>query len=175
MGNIKGQNKSLEEIEAYRDIFEEAIRQDNYDELESACYFFSGDMSVVSSSVLHCEFDFAGNKLIDMWDLSNDAEMLSHTVVNTDDGGAIIFVWPKAQQHPKNVVESFNKLPNDEKGDIFVQYCFVNCENTFFSEQWWNDLDESEKTLLQRYANAMYYEGGSYTANDRKLVNWVMG
>jgi len=174
LGNIKGQKKSLEEMGGYRDIFEEAIRQNNYEKFESACYFFSGSMDVVSSSVIHCEFDCSGNKLIDMWDLEVDAQMLSHTIVDTDSGGAIVFVWLKGQEHPERVIASFDSLPNDEKGDIFVQYCFVNCENTFFSEKWWNNLDNAQKSKLQQYANALYYEGGAYVANAKRLVDWVV-
>jgi hypothetical protein len=173
-GNIEGQKKSLEENGNYRDILEEAIRRDNYDRFESACYFFNGTLDFVSSSIIHCEFDFLGNKLIDMWDTSKDAEMLSHTVVNTDGGEAIIFVWLKGDPHPERVVESFNDLPDDEKGDIFVQYCLVNCENTFFSHQWWDALDDDQQSKLQRYANATYYEGGAYTANAKRLVDWMV-
>jgi hypothetical protein len=172
--NIEGQKKSLEEMGGLRDLFENAIIRENYDAFESKCYFFSGDLDVVSSSVFQCEFDFSGKKLIDMWDLSLDAEMLSHTIVNTDDCGAIIFVWIKGQNHPEAVVESFNNLPDDEKGDIFIQYCFVNCENTFFSEHWWNGLGVSQQALLKQYAMATYYEGGEYTANKDRLVSWVM-
>jgi hypothetical protein len=107
-----------------------------------------------------------------MWDLSLDAQLLSHTVVNTDSGGAIIFVWLKDDKDPKAVVDSFENIPDEDKGDIFVQYCFVNCENTFFSEQWWNKLDTREKLQIQRYANTLYYEGGEFTVNKSKLVNW---
>jgi hypothetical protein len=172
--NIKLQKKSLEENGIYRDVMEEAIRLDDYDKFESACYFFGGKLNFVSSSIIHCEFDFLGNKLIDMWDTRNDAEMLSHTVVNTDGGGAIVFVWLKGDQHPECVIESFDNLPDDEKGDIFVQYCLVNCENTFFSHQWWGALDNGQKSTLQRYANATYYEGGAYTTNAKRLVDWVV-
>jgi SEC-C motif-containing protein len=172
--SIEGQKKSLEETGELRDIFEDAIVQGNYEAFKSKCFFFKGNLDVVSSSVFQCEFDFSGNKLIDMWDPSLDAEMLSHTIVDTDDGGAIIFVWIKGQNHPETVVESFNNLPDDEKGDIFVQYCFVNCENTFFSDRWWSALDNSQKVLIQRYAAALYYEGGEYAANENRLVSWVM-
>lgn len=171
-GNIKGQKKSVEEMRGLRDIFEDAIRLDRFDKFNSACYFFTGRLDVVSSSIFHCEFDFAGKKLVDMWDLTEDAELLSHTIVNTEDGGAIVFVWLKSDQHPERVVESFNRLADDEKGDIFVQYCFVNCENTFFSEEWWNKLGEEQKIQIRRYANALFYDGGAYTANAIRLVNW---
>ena len=170
--NIEGQQKSLEEMRNFRDIFEAAIVQEKYDAFESKCFFFKGSLDVVSSSVFQCEFDFAGNKLIDMWDLSLDSEMLSHSIVNTDDGGAIVFVWLKDKQEPNAVVESFNNQPDDEKGDIFVQYCFVNCENTFFSDEWWNNLSHKQQAIIQQYANTLYYEGGKFTANKNRLVNW---
>lgn len=170
--SIEGQKKSLEEMAVLREKFNSAITQEKYDAFESRCYYFRGDLDVVSSSVFQCEYDFSGNKLIDMWDLSLDAQMLSHTVVDTEDGGAIIFVWLKGESDPSTVVTSFDGIPNDEKGDIFIQYCFINCENTFFSEKWWNNLSANEKALIERYANTFYYEGGRYTANGKRLVNW---
>ncbi len=107
-----------------------------------------------------------------MWDLSLDADMLSHTVVDTDEGGAIIFVWLKGAKDANTVIDSFDSLPDDEKYDIFIQYCFINCENTFFSEQWWNGLSQEQQSLIQQYANTLYYEGGKYSANKKKLVDW---
>ena len=171
--NIEGQKKSLEETYCLRKKFESAIIEGNSDAFESKCYFFHGDLDVVSSSVLQCEFDFGGNNLIDMWNLSLDAQMISHSVMNTKDGGAIIFVWLKDEKDPKRVIESFDNIPDEEKGDIFVQYCFVNCENTFFSEKWWTNLSENQQVKIQNYAKALYYEGGKFTANKDKLVNWV--
>lgn len=171
--NIKLQNKSLEELVNLRAKFESAIIQHKFDIFESKYYGFQGDLDVVSSSVFQCEYDFAGNKLIDMLDLSLDAETLSHSIMNTADGGAIVFVWLKDEHHPGTVVTSFDNLPDDKKGDIFVQYCFLNCENTFFAEQWWKNLSQKEQTLIQRYANALYYEGGKFAANENRLVNWA--
>lgn len=168
--NIEGQSKSAEEMVKLRDKYESAIINDNYDAFESKCYFFKGELNVVSSSVFQCEFDFSGNKLVDMWDLTQDAQLLSHTVVNTDDGGAIIFVWLKDDEDPKAVVDSFDEITSGDKGDIFVQYCFLKCENTFFSEKWWNNLDQKEQ--IKRYANTLYYEGGKFSAGSKKLVSW---
>ena len=80
----------MEETGEFRAIFEDAIVRENHEAFKSKCYFFEGELDVVSSSIFQCEFDFFGNKLIDMWDLSLDAEMLSHTVVDTNEGGVII-------------------------------------------------------------------------------------
>ena len=171
--SIEGQKKSLQENESLRAKFETAIVQGDFDAFESKCYFFQGKLNIVSSSVFQCGYDFDGNKLIDMWDLTLDAEMLSHTIANTDDGGAIIFVWLKDEKDANAVVASFDNIPDKEKGDIFVQYCFVNCENTFFSEQWWENLSDEQKAQIHSYADTFYYEGGKYTANKNSLVDWV--
>lgn len=170
--SIENNKKSVEEMERLRDKFEDAIIQNKPEVFESKCYFFEGDLEVVSSSVFQCEFDFRGNKLVNLWDLTQDAQLLSHTIVNTDTGGAIVFVWAKDEKDPKSVVESFDNISDEDKGDIFVQYCFVNCENTFFSEVWWNKLKTNQKDLVTKYANALYYEGGEFTANEDKLVSW---
>ncbi|GGG60264.1 hypothetical protein GCM10011403_17000 [Pseudohongiella nitratireducens] len=170
--NIKAHSKSLAETESLRAYIERGIVDGNYDAFESACFMFEGDISVVSSSVFQCEFDFEGNKLVDMWDLSIDAELLSHSIVNTENGGAIVFVWQKGGTHAKRVVESFRNIPDDEKGDVFVQYCFVNCENTYFSASWWESLNPKQRAQITSYARALYYEGGAFTANKKRLVGW---
>lgn len=169
---IDGQNKSMEELVNIRTKFELAIVQNQLDLFESRCYFFQGSIDVVSSSIFQCEFDFQGEKLIDIWDLSLDAEMLSHSVMTTDEGGAIVFVWLKSENDPGKVVDSFDAIPKVDKGDIFIQYCFVNCENTFFAEYWWESLSEKEQMIIQRYAKTLYYEGGKFQANENKLVEW---
>ena len=79
----------------------------------------------------------------------------------------------KGEADPKTVVSSFNAIPDDEKGDIFVQYCFVNCENTFFAENWWEGLDGKNQALIQNYSNAFFYEGEEFVATENRLVNWV--
>lgn len=170
--NIKRQSKSLEESKGLRAIIETAVVSRNFNELDFACYFFEGDISVVSSSVFQCEFDFQGNILVDLWDMRVDAELLSHSIVNTENGGAVVFVWQKGGAHAKAVVESFDKIPDDEKGDVFVQYCFVNAENTYFSKAWWESLPSYQKARISSYASALYYKGGAFTANKPRLVDW---
>jgi len=170
--NIEAQKKSKEEMTKLKCTFESAVKNGDLSKFESRVYYFSGELSVVSSSILHCEFDFFGNKLIDMWDLSKDAELLSHSTVNAGSGGAVVFVWLKEEKTPSKVVDSFNRIPNDEKGDIFVQYNFLNCENTFFSNGWWDNLSYKDQSLVQRYSNSLYYEGGKFNANKIRWVNW---
>lgn len=170
--NIAGQSKSRDELEALWRKFDDAVAQRQYDRFLSKCYFFHGDLCVTSSGALHTEFDFHGTVLMDMWDLTVDAEMLSHSIMATDDGGAIVFTWLADEKSPASVVSSFDEVADGNKGDIFVQYCFLNCENTYFSKVWWERVGHSHQEQLKRYAAALFYEGGAFVSNHDRLVDW---
>jgi hypothetical protein len=170
--NIIGQEKSMQELSQTWNKFEESVTRNNYDKFSSKTFFFDGDLSVSSSGALHTEFDFNGNRLIDMWDLGLDAEMLSHSIMDTEEGGAIVFTWLTEDDCPRATVASFEGLADDFKGDIFVQYCFLNCENTYFSKAWWDSLDANLKNHIYQYADQLFYDGGAFVPNERRLVDW---
>lgn len=170
--NIAGQLKSKGELEVLWRKFEDVVARQQYDRFLSKCYFFKGDLCITSSGALHTEFDFRGKQLMDMWDLNVDAEMLSHSIMATDDGGAIVFTWPADEKSPASVVSTFDEVADEDKGDIFVQYCFLNSENTYFSKAWWEQLGQSRQEQLKRFAAALFYEGGAFVANQDRLVDW---
>ncbi len=128
--SIEGTKKSIEEMSAMRDAFEDVVSRGKYDRFESAAFFFEGDISIISSSAFQAEYEFSGEKLIDLWDLSLDAQILSHSVLNTHSGGAIIFTWLAGDNAPAKVVSSFEAIadadmairlsPKDPMNVIFV-------------------------------------------------------
>ena len=69
--------------------FQGAVTAKNYDRFSSKCFFFEGDLSVVALVVHHAEYDFKGIRYSDMWDLSQSAKLSSHSIMATDNGGAI--------------------------------------------------------------------------------------
>lgn len=173
--NIAGQIKSVEEIEQLWHKLSEAVSTQQYDRFSSKWYFFESDLCVTSSAALAAEFDFKGKRLFDMWDLRKNAEMLCYSIMATDLGGAITFTWLTVERGPSAVVASFDDISNEDKGDIFVQYCFLNAENTYFSRRWWDAWSPSLQDELGKYAAALYYEGGAFRANRPQLVNWRFG
>lgn len=170
--SIKSQSKSLEELNNLRKFFREIISTKNFDLVSSAIYFFEGDISVISTSTVHAEFCFEGRKLIDMWNLKLDAQGLTHAVLNTLKGGAVMFCWPRNFKDATKVFDSFNKIDDDDKSDIFIQYCFLNSENTYFSEKWWDALSIQHKDYVTQLANMTYYEGGQFVPCRPRLLNW---
>ena len=171
--NLAGQTKSCEELEVLWARFNSAITQGNFDQLESRCFFFKGDISVVSTGAMHAEYGFDGTKHADLWNLAVDGEMLSHSTAVTDAGGAIAFTWFKDTRAPREIVASFERVPDQDKGDVFAQYCFLNCENTYFSRAWWDALGQEAKEAVSQLAKTLHYEGGAFLPNKKRLVNWA--
>jgi len=171
--SIAGQAKSIQEGNALRAKFESAITSNDFGQFSSKCYAFCGEISVVSSSMFQCEFDFIGNKLADQWNFSTDMHMLSHSIMNTTNGGIIVFVWQNDDYLAQQTVESFGKIDPSEMGDIFVQYCFLNCENTYFSQSWWDSLTPARQSTIKTLAKTMYYNGGKFVATSPPQVDWV--
>lgn len=170
--NIAGQSKSVEELTSYWRQLYKSITEQDYDSLSSACYFFDGDLLITSAGALHVEFDFKGNKLFDMWDVKIDAQLLCHSIQATESGGAIVFAWFKDDELPIKVISSFDLVPDEIKGDVFAQYCFLNCENTFFSNLWWDNLRPFDQQRMKDYMGALFYEGGAFEASEVPLVGW---
>jgi hypothetical protein len=171
--NIAGQSQSMQEIEEHWRRFQDAVTAGSYDQFSSKCYFFEGDLSIASSGVLHAEFDFRGNRYSDMWDLSQSAELLSHSIMATDTGGAIVFTWLTDQRAPQSIVSSFDDVSGEDKADIFAQYCFLNSENVYFSKKWWSALPSASQEQVKKYASALYYDGGPFVRNRDPLLNWL--
>ncbi len=170
--NLQSQKKSFDELRAWWQRLGEAVISRNHECLESKVLFFQGVVPVVSAAALHAEFDFKGRRLVDMWDLRNDAEMLVHSLMLIDGGGAIAFVWERDSADAGAIVDSFLEILPEDRGDAFVQYCFLNCENTYFSRAWWNNLPTENQQLLKMYAPLTFYEGGAFKACRNRLVNW---
>jgi hypothetical protein len=170
--NIRGQMKSIEELKALVEMFNDSIINDNLDLFETKTYPFQGAVGLISAATTLVEFDFEGLKFGDLDDLDQDAESVIYSIFPSDAGGSIIFCWPTDFKKSADFVNSFDRLSPDDKGDIFAQYCFLMSEETYFSEQWWNTLSSKNHDLVFKLAESQYYEGGKFEANLDPLVSW---
>ena len=170
--NIDGQTKSIEELECLKERFHNSILNKEWDSFSSCVYFFEGEISIVSASAIQVDYDFNGIQYVDLFDLSQDAETIIYSVLNTKCGGAIIFCWPKEFEEAKKFVESFDEFDDSHKSDIFAQYCFLSSEHTFFSKTWWDGLSNNQRTRVFDLFRCTYYEGGKFEVSEEPFVEW---
>ena len=145
---IEGNTKSIEELEQLQATFHRAILMEDWDNFECKVYFFEGEIDLISTAVIQVDYDFNGKQFVDLFDLEQDAETISYSILSTDSGGAIMFCWPKESEYLGDFIASFNQIENKNKGDIFAQYCFLSSESTFFSKTWWDQLSEQQQDRI---------------------------
>lgn len=170
--SLEGQRKSVEELEALEAMYHAAFKEEDWESFDFKIYFFEGKIDLISSSVIQVDYDFFGHQFVDLFDLSQNAESVSYSTINTEFGGAIVFGWPKVFKNVPKFVDSFDKIDDQEKGDIFAQYCFLNAEHTFFSKKWWEMLSKKQRDDVFRLYRCTYYEGGRFTVSQEPLVSW---
>lgn len=169
---IENSLKTISELELLKAKYERALFENKSDLFKSSCYFFVGDLGVVSSGTAHFEYTFSGEKLVDIWDLSIDAKSIIHSIMSTSTGGAFFFCWEADSECGEKFIESFDFLSDQDKGNIFIQYCFLQSENNFFSLEWWNSLGAGLQSWIKVLFRTHYYAGGSYNSR-LGLCDWT--
>lgn len=170
--SIEGNMKSIGELEHLQSCFHHAIISESWDYFNSEVYFFEGELDLISTAVIQIEYDFEGKQYVDLFDLKQDAESMTYSILDTESGGAIVFCWPKETEYLKCFVESFDRIPDKDKGDIFVQHCFLSSESTFFSKKWWDKLSPKQHSRLFELYQCTFYNGGGFEPSEIPLVEW---
>ena len=125
---------------------------------------FSGPLSVVSTGAVTPNLDFEGREIQPLHDLNKDVQPLFVGTAVTDDGGAIVLGWRPEHDAPKKFIASLQDRGVDRLPGSIVQFMFAYIENTYFSEDWWNGLNDLERDAFTTHAvnSNPYYVPPSY-------------
>ncbi len=154
---IQGLELGIKDINKLKEIYDKALSKDMYDDFEFLVIFFQGDQSIVSTGLINTCTDFCGNKLYELTD-SNDllAEGVSVSLINVDHKGldkvAFILSWPKYHTKSTLFAHSLLKYNTNKLSNAVAQLVFLQIENTFFSELWWQSLSDKQKECITKLA-----------------------
>ena len=138
---------------------------------------FRKSPEILCSGVLQATHDFRGNVIQDLGYLNIPADWLTFSLVATGDGGAAVFSWPGEHVKSENVIKTLIALADDALPHAITRFAFEFFENTYFSPDWWDHLDESVQTSIRK--RQLSGEGLVLPRSDRCLlddgvraVNW---
>jgi hypothetical protein len=101
------------------------------------------------------EFDFAGNQLQDLSDVSYCPNVIFFSVFSADGSGWFVCSWLKESvQANTALVSSFDRLEDQEKPNAIVRFLFEVCENIYLSPPWWEQLSDDTKCALFERAHS---------------------
>ena len=123
-------------------------------------------------------FDFAGNEIQDIEDMSRPFLNLSFTLLPDDVGGVAVFSWlPEADSVCRPFVQSFMALDDDRKSDALVLYIFDSFENFAAEPTWWETLPDDAKNELRMNALngtdiALWYDSATLIPGATRYADW---
>ncbi|MBP1679785.1 MAG: hypothetical protein H6Q35_124 [Proteobacteria bacterium] len=100
--------------------------------------------------------DVKNNKLIDIHDISKIYNFMTvSSFVYQSDKGIILFSWLDELDSDEcfEFIREFNKLSHIDKVKAFLKLSFVENEDIYFSQEWWDNLTDNQKETLINLIN----------------------
>lgn len=143
---------ALKDLEDVRSRFESCLVSGDYSDVHGLIVKFDRPPCVLATSPITPEYDFDGRQLQDLLDVGRPMEVLTYSIVGTNDGaGAAVFAWVGQSDVAEQWCAALQRIPTDVLADRLVQFTFEYFENIFWSPDWWDSLSgQVQATLIDR-------------------------
>ena len=141
---------SINELNNAKTLYEDAIFNNLPVDTSHVVAFFDRYPDVLWSGVLQATHDFRGDELNDLLDLNVPAQWLASSLIVSGNGGAAVFSCPSSNSDSVRVLSTLNELSDTELSHAIVRFGFEFFENTYFSLDWWDGLDNDTKISLKK-------------------------
>lgn len=169
---LAGSYKGLENNQALKSHADAVLLSRNFSAWERYVVYFRGDIAVVSTGAPTPTFDLWGRSLQILREPTTPIEPLYYGVLATDEGGAIVFTWPRGLIAPHRFIDSLESLPVAALPGVLAQFMFAHVSNTFFSVSWWQALNEVQQAWVQELAGMFEHYAKGISYKTESLVNW---
>ena len=142
--------KSIEEIQELKSFYESLIFGPSLNNMGYYVVFFDRPPEIMCTGALQATHDFAGNQIAALGHLAIPAHWLTFSLIATDDGGAAVFSWPIDHSKSADVLKTLDGLSGGDRPHAIVRFTFEFFENTYFSPDWWEDLEEEPRIALKK-------------------------
>jgi hypothetical protein len=169
---------ALQQLEKDKATCDNALQAQDFGILQVAFVRFSKVPALACAGYTQPTFDFAGNEIQDITDLSTPFLNLSFTLLPDEMGGVAVFSWlPDAGTVCRPFVQSFMRLGDDRKSDALVLYVFDSFENFAAEPGWWENLPGTAKDdLIWNAMNgtdaAFAYDSATLIPGSERFADW---
>lgn len=149
---LEGIKLAIRDLEIIKQIFDSNIIKKDYDNIKYYCLIIDTIPQIMTSCAYLPNRDFNKNTLFDIFDEKASYNYISVSTLALENGGAIIFSWINkddiTNEYCKQFIQSIDKLSNKEKCGALLNWFFTCSENIFWSEEWWNSLNENQQKMI---------------------------
>ena len=144
-----GVRKAIDELLSLKSYYDKVILKKESAGLGYYVVTFDKIPEVMCSGITQVTHDFQGNKVAELGHLDVPANWLTFSLVATDCGGAAVFSWPESHEKSSKVLMALNNLSDAEQPHAIIRFVFEFFENTYFSPDWWDSLEEQVQIQLK--------------------------
>jgi len=172
IGTLQGNKDNL----YHKEIFDKAILTNDFSSMQAVCFKLEEPPQVMVSGATNPIFDFSGNQIQDLDDLSITPDLLAVNSFYDGSNGYIVFSWLKSSNSACDtfINSLFEKNENDQLALVY-QYIMQGFENIFFSPDWWESLsDKIKRKIIKGFTDSVSStslpSAQGYTSSWLKLV-----
>lgn len=136
--------------------YKEIYHSNDFSDYNYLCIEFDKKCPVVSCGAFAPEYDFFGVPLQSMTDLN--IEEISINVYSLEESSLCIIGYLNGPAKVgKKFTESLLALPHQRIPDIILQLALSSFENTYFNEDWYNNLEKVDQKKLEIFLDNNAY------------------
>jgi hypothetical protein len=168
---------SITKLEADKLICDQMILSKTYNDIRGYVLRFKEIPTIACSGLTQPIYDFAGNTIQDIRDISKPLHNLSFTLLPNITGGIAVFAWLKdADPICRSFISSLIQIPENRKSDALTQLVFDSFENHAVQPTWLDNLpDEFKGELEERMLNwsdARPWDSRALIVGSKNFANW---
>jgi len=170
----RGAAAGLDDMNRLKAEMDDVLLSREFSRMEYCQINLEGDLCVAATGAISPNRTVSGHSLQTLHDPECDVRLLSFGMtLNAQRQPVVGFCWQKTGVAPRRFVEDLLSRPDEMLSQILPQLFFLHCQNTYFSETWWNSLNGTNPALVRRLAGCRnpYYSDPMYSP-DSKLVPW---
>ena len=122
----------------------------NLSEFSSYEIILKGPVSVVSTGAISPNHLLNEKRIQVLHDTTKRAQLVAFGVDIHRNSVSVIFFWYKLDKASQAFIDDIKNLSNKKLTEFLVQFFFAFCENTYFSDSWWNGLNTVQQEHLKK-------------------------
>lgn len=155
-----GFSKGLRELEAVKQKMDATLLARDFVGYESLQLLLDGPLGIASTGAITPNHTLDGVSLQTLLDDLRPMQWLAFGVDLREAAPCAAFVWRRGDRAPKLYLDAMLALAPDVRASVLAQFFFAHCENTYFSEAWWDALPspiQAHFRELMQNSNPYYF------------------
>jgi len=153
--SMQGVNASLRDMEKEKHELDDMLVNKTFKDVKYYIITFDKPLDVMCSGNVYPEYDFNGNRLIDLSDISTQNTSYSISSFANGDEGVLAFVWLGVKDDLiLKFVKSLDLYSNEQIPHYVLIYLFEFVGNLIINPAWWDSLyNKDRKSLCHRISS----------------------